>query len=133
MAKRKTSCGNARMCSMLLTNFTRSASYEALPNHRLFPAKFGLTGPLWNRWPQRSTMKMRNAFEEGQKRGYCGSTELEIVAPRRSWREIFLWKTPTHEKLTKCREHLSQSRRHAPPAKRRTHREKTSNRLEHAL
>src|SRR5437868_7954153 len=79
MAKRKTSCGNARMCSMLLTNFARSASYEALPNHRLFPAKFGLTGPLWNRWPQRSTLKMRNAFEEGQKRGYCGSTELEIV------------------------------------------------------
>jgi hypothetical protein len=35
---------------------------------------------------------------------------LEIVAPRRSWRGIFLWKTPTHEKLTKFREHLSQSR-----------------------
>src|SRR2546423_11727710 len=32
---------------------------------------------------------MRNAFEEGQKRGYCGSTELEIVAPKRSWRDIF--------------------------------------------
>ena len=28
---------------MLLTNVTRSASYEALPNHRLFPAKSGLT------------------------------------------------------------------------------------------
>jgi hypothetical protein len=33
-----------------------------------------------------------------------------IVVARRSWREIFLWETPTHEKLTKSREHLSQSR-----------------------
>jgi hypothetical protein len=39
MAKRKTFSGNARMCSMLLTNVTRSASYETLPNHRPFPAK----------------------------------------------------------------------------------------------
>jgi hypothetical protein len=28
---------------MLLTNVTRSASYETLPNHRLFPARSGLT------------------------------------------------------------------------------------------
>src|SRR5205807_9313899 len=51
MAKRKTSCGNARMFSMLLTNVTRSASYEALPNHRLFPARSGLTSrfPLRHR------------------------------------------------------------------------------------
>src|SRR5712691_9469929 len=49
MAKRKTSCGNARMCSMLLTNVTRSASYEALPNHRLFPARSGLTSRLRHR------------------------------------------------------------------------------------
>jgi len=51
MAKRKTSCGNARRCSMLLTNVTRSASYERLPNHRLFPARSGLTSrfPLWHR------------------------------------------------------------------------------------
>jgi hypothetical protein len=42
---------------------------------------------------QRSTLEKRNAFEEGQKRGSCGSTELAIVAPRRSWREISLWKT----------------------------------------
>jgi hypothetical protein len=36
---------------MLLTNVTRSASYEALPHHRLFPAKSGLTSrfPLRNR------------------------------------------------------------------------------------
>src|SRR5256884_4733057 len=58
MAKRKTFCGNARKCSMLLTNVTRSASYEALPNHRLFPAKSGLTSrfPLRNRglWHRRS-------------------------------------------------------------------------------
>src|SRR2546430_17594248 len=49
---------NARKCSMLLTNVTRSASYEALPNHRLFPAKSGLTSrfPLRNRglWHRRS-------------------------------------------------------------------------------
>ena len=58
MAKRRASCGNVRMCSMLLTNVTRSASYEALPNHRLFPAKSGLTSrfPLRNRglWHRRS-------------------------------------------------------------------------------
>ena len=40
---------------------------------------------------------MRNAFEEGQKRGYCGSTELEIVAPRLFWREILCGK-PQHMK-----------------------------------
>ena len=36
---------------MLLTNVTRSASYEALPDHRLFPARSGLTSrfPLRNR------------------------------------------------------------------------------------
>ena len=59
---------------MLLTNVTRSASYEALPNHRLFPAKSGLTNrfPLRNRYPwegqmkpQRSTLEKRNALEEG--------------------------------------------------------------------
>src|SRR5947207_3632440 len=51
MVKRKTSCGNARRCSMLPTNVTRSASYEALPNHRPFPAKSGLTSrfPVRNR------------------------------------------------------------------------------------
>src|SRR5882724_6917419 len=49
MAKRKTSCGNARRCSMLLTNVTRSALYEALPNHRLFPARSGLTSRLRHR------------------------------------------------------------------------------------
>src|SRR6266550_3080980 len=61
MAKRKTFCGNARKCSMLLTNVTRSASYEALPNHWLFPAKSGLTSRfplrkrgLWNRRSNKS-------------------------------------------------------------------------------
>jgi Integrase core domain len=39
----ESSCGNARKCSMLPTNVTRSASYEALPNHRRFPAKSGST------------------------------------------------------------------------------------------
>src|SRR5437016_12930892 len=58
MAKRKTFCGNARKCSMLLTNVTQCASHQALPNHRLFPAKSGLTSrfPLRNRglWHRRS-------------------------------------------------------------------------------
>src|SRR6266436_5470499 len=58
MAKRKTSCGNVRKCLMLLTNVTRSASYETLPNHRLFPARSGLTSrsPIRNRclWHLRS-------------------------------------------------------------------------------
>ena len=51
MVKRKTFCGNAKMYSTLLTNVTRSASYEALPNHRLFPARSGLTSrfPILNR------------------------------------------------------------------------------------
>src|SRR5207302_9556502 len=48
MVKRKTSCGNARMRSMLLTNVTRSASYDALPNHRSFPTKSGLTSRVYS-------------------------------------------------------------------------------------
>ena len=62
---------------------------------------------------RRSILEKRNAPEEGQKRGCCGSTGWRIVVPRRSWREISLWKTghsTTNEKLTKFREHLSQSR-----------------------
>jgi hypothetical protein len=43
----------------------------------------------------RSTLEKRNAPEEGQKRGCCGSTKLAIVVVRRSWREISLWKTET--------------------------------------
>src|SRR6266403_1741293 len=91
MAKRKTSCGNARMYSMLLTNVTRSASYEALPNHWLFPARSGLT----SRCPLRKRCLWENADapEQRQKRGCCGSTALAIVVARRSWREISLWKT----------------------------------------
>jgi hypothetical protein len=37
---------------------------------------------------QRATLEKRNAPEDRQKRGYCGSTELSIVVARRSWREI---------------------------------------------
>src|SRR5260370_28268950 len=110
MAKRKTSCGNARMCSMLLTNVTRSASYEALPTNRPLPAKSGLTSrfPLRNRslWEkadetaakalprrgegqdflggdplQRATLEKRNAPEEGQKGDAVG---------RPRWRSSFL-------------------------------------------
>ena len=40
------------------------------------------------RCQQRSTLKKRNAPEKQQKRGCCGSTELPIVVPGRSWREI---------------------------------------------
>ena len=42
---------------------------------------------------QRSTSEKRNALEEGQKGGCCGSTELGIIVPRPSWREISLRKT----------------------------------------
>src|SRR5437016_14323152 len=68
MAKRKASCGNARRCSMLLTNVTRSASYEALPNHRLFPAKFGLT----SRFRLRNRCRWRRMK---QQRRYCSAEE----------------------------------------------------------
>jgi len=78
---------------MLLTNVTRNALYEALPNHRPFPAKSGLTSrfSLPNRllWEEAAeTAALRNALEERQKRGCCGSTQLAIVVARRSWREI---------------------------------------------
>src|SRR5690242_14749431 len=32
-------------------------------------------------------------LRKGSNRGCRGSTELAIVAARRSWREVFLWKT----------------------------------------
>src|SRR5271169_5782558 len=63
MAKRKTHCGNVRMYSMLLTNVTRSASYEALPNHRLLPAKSGLT----SRFPLRKRRLWEQADETAAK------------------------------------------------------------------
>ena len=83
MVKRKTSCGNAKMCLMLLTSVTQSASYEALPNHRPFPAKSGLT----NRFPLRNRCLWEEADEPaaiyfGKKWGCCGSTELAIVVAR---------------------------------------------------
>jgi hypothetical protein len=43
--------------------------------------------------PPRSTLKKRNALEERQKRGYCGSNKSAIVVPTPSWREISSWKT----------------------------------------
>src|ERR1700745_1160078 len=121
MAKRKASCGNARRCSMSLTNVTRGASDEALPHHRLSPASSGLTNrfPLQNRclWKEaiscQAAIYFGNALEEG-KRGDA------VGRPR--WRSSFqgdpgakfLCEIPTNEKLTKFREYLSQSRRHAP-------------------
>ena len=59
---------------------------------------------------QRSTLEKRNTLEEGQKPGCCRSIALAIVVPRRSWRENFFVENPTFQKLTKFREHLSQSR-----------------------
>jgi len=48
-----------------------------------------------------------------QKPECWGSSELAIVAPAASWREIF-WEKPgmgtTNKKLNKFREHLSKSR-----------------------
>jgi len=52
---------------------------------------------------QRSTLEKRNALEEGQKRGCCRSTGSGIVALRRSWREIFPWKTGDRQKGKKRR------------------------------
>jgi len=42
-----------------------------------------------------------NATEKGQNQGCWGSTESEIVALRRSWRQIFLRKTGTSTKRRK--------------------------------
>src|SRR5713101_7694051 len=88
MAKRKTSCGNARMCSMLLTNVTRSASYEALPNHRPLPAKSGLT----SRFPLRN----RSLWEKADENSSEGIT-AQRRRPRVPWRQSavsseLLWK-----------------------------------------
>jgi hypothetical protein len=42
-----------------------------------------------------------NALEERQDGGCCRSTKLGIVAPRASWREIFLWKAGDRHKKRK--------------------------------
>jgi hypothetical protein len=61
----------------------------------------------------RATLESEMRLRSDKKRGCCGSTELPIVAARRSWREISCenW-TPnrTNEKLNKFREHLSHRR-----------------------
>ncbi len=92
---------------MLLTNVTRSVSYEALQNHRLFPAKSGLT----SRFPLRNCYRWEEADETAAtKAGMLwvdrdGDRRCEAILARN-----FFLKNPTHEKLTKFREHLSQSR-----------------------
>src|SRR6266699_4440549 len=97
MVKRKTSCSNARMCSMLLTNVTRSASYEALPNHCLFPVRSGLTSrfPLRNRWlwvdrvgdRRCYAILARNSLMENWKASLNSvSTCLKVVDTRRTAR-----------------------------------------------
>ena len=53
---------------------------------------------------QRSTSGKGNALGGGQNRGCCGSTELAIVVPRRSWREISLWKTGDRHKRRRAKE-----------------------------
>jgi hypothetical protein len=45
--------------------------------------------------------KSENAHEQDQNGGCCGSTELAIVVPRRSWRGIFLCKTGDRHKERK--------------------------------
>jgi hypothetical protein len=42
---------------------------------------------------QLRSSEKRNAPNERQKRGCCGSSQLAIVVPTRSWREISWWKT----------------------------------------
>src|SRR6267143_3518136 len=80
MAKRRASCGNVRMCSMLLTNVTRSASYEALPNHRLFPARSGLTSrfPLRNRclWEKSDETAAKALQRRGEGQDFLGDDQL---------------------------------------------------------
>src|SRR5437588_709146 len=46
-------------------------------------------------------LRKRNAPEQRQKRGCRGSTELPIVVPRRSWREISCGKLGTLIQQTK--------------------------------
>jgi hypothetical protein len=42
-----------------------------------------------------------HALEEAKTVGCCESTELQIVAASRSWREIFLWETGNRHKERK--------------------------------
>ena len=42
---------------------------------------------------QLRSSEKRNAPNERQKRGCCGSPQWAIVVPTRSWREISWWKT----------------------------------------
>jgi hypothetical protein len=58
---------------------------------------------------QRSTLEKRNAREKRQRRGCCGSTDLQIVVARRSSSEISggnWWLQSNNENLTKLCEHL---------------------------
>ncbi len=46
MVKRKTFCGNAKMCSMLLTNVTWSASVRSAPKPRAPPSEVWINKPV---------------------------------------------------------------------------------------
>ena len=51
---------------------------------------------------RRSTLgKQCKALEKGPKGGCCRPTVLGIVVPRRSWHDIFLWKTGAKHKERK--------------------------------
>src|SRR6266436_5740025 len=52
----------------------------------------------------------RRDQHEGQSGGGYGSTQLGIVALRRSWRELFLWKTGNTHKKKPGREKRTYSR-----------------------
>jgi len=84
MVKRKTFCGNAKMCSMLLTNVTRSASYEALPNHGPLPAKSGLTSrlPLRNRclWEKSDETAAKALPRRGEGQDFLGDDQLPVAS-----------------------------------------------------
>ena len=63
--------------------FVRSA-----PKPPQLPSEVWINKPVST--PEPSTLEKRNAPEQGQKQGCCGSTELAIVVARRSWSEISL-------------------------------------------
>jgi hypothetical protein len=69
---------------MLLTNVTRSASYEALPHHRLFPARSGLTSrfPLRNRclWEKADETAAKTLQRGGEGQEFLGGDQLPAAA-----------------------------------------------------
>ncbi len=65
---------------MLVTNVTRSASYEALPHHRFFPARYGLTNrsPLRNRflWEKPDEAAAKRSQRRGEGQEFLGGDQM---------------------------------------------------------